>query len=511
MKYLKNYKMLNKRFGTLLFVCIVLLAAFFRLYQIDSLPPGLHPSEAQWLFLARVLLADPAGFLSQLSADMGGFILSIGTYAGSLAVADSIVSLRVVNSALGVFSVIGLYLWVKDLYGRRPALLSAFILAVSPWAVTFSRNIWPINLTIALFVWLCFFATRAYRIRHAVYYVMSAALLTLGCMSSRLFWLVPLLLAFIVAVALLQKRQISGKKALAVTGASTALLISVVLVGAVVLVGNPAQGIWAQLQQLMIDGYGNGIKGLVEGGGKTLSMFFLSGDQDYSRNLGGLPMLNMFFGLMLILGLMFLVIQRSRLASIFILSAFVLTLMPGAVSPYAPDAYRVALSLPIVSLIVGLGINYLLTRWYSMFPVNTTARSLGLSFVILLIFLSSLQAYRQYFVAWAQDPTTYSSYREDLLMVSRLQGTAGTFVVVNNEDKLLLRAYKTSSDVKFGTINDLQSLSVKNKPKTVILLVDYPRLDEYKKQLEAKYPGGEYSQIDSEFNDRVLLERYIVQ
>lgn len=49
------------------------------------------------------------------------------------------------QALLGVGAVLALYLYAAPLFGRRVALLAAFLFAVSPWAVTYSRFIWNPN------------------------------------------------------------------------------------------------------------------------------------------------------------------------------------------------------------------------------------------------------------------------------------------------------------------------------------------------------------------------------
>jgi len=55
-------------------------------------------------------------------------------------------SVRVPSAALGVLSVLVIYLFVKELFGdERLALISAFFLAISPWHIHFSRGGWEVN------------------------------------------------------------------------------------------------------------------------------------------------------------------------------------------------------------------------------------------------------------------------------------------------------------------------------------------------------------------------------
>ncbi len=506
MRNTKASQFFKKHFGTMLFFVTIAVAAFLRFYQLQELPPALHPSEAVWVFQARQLVSGPGAFLAQLSAASGAFLLSIGTFASSLVVHDSLVALRALNAALGVVAVIGLYWWAKDCFGRRPALLSALVFAVSPWAITLSRNILPLNVSIALFVWLCFFATRAYRKGSFGYGAVSIVILVLGMMSSRLFWLVPVTFVVPLAYVLLKPQADGRKKRYILLSVFAALVVIAGLGALIVAFGNPAQGMLSALSQNLAN-LQAGALFVLNGIGRTLAMFFVTGDDNYFVNLGGLPLLNTFFGLMLLLGAMVAIKYRARLVYTFVLISFAIMLVPAIVSPRAPDAYWAALALPLCCLLVGIGINYLLTRWYSMFPVNTTARSLGLSFVILLLVLSGYQAYRQYFVAWAQDPSTRLAYREDILEASRLLNQKDVVVVTSQQDQVALLAYRRSSEASVVNVSGLESLAVNNKPKVVVVL-NSDNAEKIKQRVTAKYPGGSFSTQQSSFDGRSLLYLY---
>ncbi len=496
---------LNKWLGTVLLVAIMVLAATFRLYQLSSLPPGIHPSEAGWAVVS-FKLAQNHSFGTLLGNSMTGFAAPVAAGAIVASVVKSFVALRYLNAVWGVLMVLGLYLWIKDGFGRRAALLASLVAAISPWAVTLSRNVWPINLALAALVWLCFFAQRAYKTGKWGYTLAAAGTMILGCFSARVFWVVPVLF-LLYAIILLAKGKLGKLKA-----QSSVVTVAFMLFAVVPLVvlgflgkGSPAAGL-VRTNLSHTEGSVGVVKVSLENAGKTALMFFTAGDEDYSRNLGGLPMFNTFAGLMLLLGVLLAVKYRHRFGYMFVVMGFGALLLPAiiGVGVSAPDAYRSALAMPFAFALAGLGTNYLLTRWYMMFPINTTARNLGLSFVLLLMLLSAYQGYRQYFIAWAQDPLTVRAYRDDLVSVAdyQKQQSGKVYVVATGEELAVVAAHNTSgvADGLGGSIEGLEQLPLSSKPRYVVI----PRGDKQasiKQRVAAKFPGGKFVAQNSTFDD----------
>lgn len=514
MKKKAAYLALNRRLGTILFVAILALAAFLRMHKLANLPPGISVDEAQWVLSA---LDVSRGSLRQLfeGGSNIGFAAYIGVSAVLLWLWESIVALRYLNAALGVVMVAGLYFWAKDSFGRRAALLSAFLAAVSPWAITLSRNALPINLALAALVWLCFLAQRAYKTGKWGYTVAAALTMVVGSFSARLFWLVPVVFAIAVVVLLLQKKLTTSRTRLLVSTAVVGLLVLVPMI-ILLLVGraNPVVG-------LVRSNVGDTTrvtavaKASLENAGKTGLMFFTSGDENYTHNLGGVPLLNAFTALMFLLGVLLAVARRSRMVYGFVVIGLTVLLLPSIVGlgVFTPDAYRAALAMPFVFMLAGIGTNHLLTRWYAMFPINTTARSLGLSFVVFLLVLTAYQGYRQYFVAWAQDPQTFVAYREDLVEAARYAKTnqSKTFIIARPEELAVVAASRmTRNAADFGgSIEQLENLPLANKPQAVIILgADSSELRALKRRVEAKFPKGSFGVSTSPFNEGQLFVWY---
>ncbi len=129
------------------FLLIILaIAAFFRLWQLSSIPPGLYPDvamngndaiETLNTYNFKVFYPDNNGreglFMWLIALSFSIFGISVW-------------SIKIVAAIIGILTVLGLYLLTKELFSksaenasRQIALLASFFLAISFWHVNFSR------------------------------------------------------------------------------------------------------------------------------------------------------------------------------------------------------------------------------------------------------------------------------------------------------------------------------------------------------------------------------------
>ena len=111
----------------LILLIILALASFFRLYELETIPPGLYPAEA----IGKIFYPENKG--------REGFFVNLIALSFSV-FGISIWSLKIVSAIIGILTVLGLYLLTKELFNNTTiALLSSFFLATSFWHINFSR------------------------------------------------------------------------------------------------------------------------------------------------------------------------------------------------------------------------------------------------------------------------------------------------------------------------------------------------------------------------------------
>ncbi len=184
-----------------LLICIVILAAALRFYQLGSVPTSVNADEAAIGYNAYSILktgkdeyGKPYPLLFQSFDDykLPLYIYLTVPSVGVFGLSD--ISVRLPSALLGTLTVVAVYMLVEGLFGgRRLALLASMLLAISPWHLQFSRSAYEANIAVFFAVFGIAYLLQGLR-RSALSIVgfLSLALSVWSYHSSRVF--VPLML-----------------------------------------------------------------------------------------------------------------------------------------------------------------------------------------------------------------------------------------------------------------------------------------------------------------------------
>lgn len=142
-------------------IIILLLAAVLRFWQLGAVPVSPDWDEAALGYNAYSILKtgrDEFGvFLPRVLRSFDDFKPPLYAYLAIPPVAAfglEVWAVRLPSAIFGVFAVLGTFLLVLQLArDRRLALLSAFLLAVSPWHIQFSRIAFEANIGLTITIW----------------------------------------------------------------------------------------------------------------------------------------------------------------------------------------------------------------------------------------------------------------------------------------------------------------------------------------------------------------------
>lgn len=159
---------MHRKFIVGALVFILLLATFLRFYNIDTIPHGLYIDEVSIGYNAYSILTkgvDEHGVASPLFfRAFGEYKMPVEIYLTSLSMAvfgKSEFAVRFPSALFGTLTVLLMYLLVRNVFhiqrtnqdnAESVSLLSAFLLAISPWHIQFSRGGFEANT--ALFFYL---------------------------------------------------------------------------------------------------------------------------------------------------------------------------------------------------------------------------------------------------------------------------------------------------------------------------------------------------------------------
>jgi 4-amino-4-deoxy-L-arabinose transferase-like glycosyltransferase len=511
---------INKYLPWILLSLIVLLAIFFRFYKLNSLPPGLFPDEAaNGLDVFRILQNHDYRIVYNTNGPREALFFYMQAIFVAL-IGNTTLALRIAPALMGVVSVIVIYFATKAWFNRRTALVTAFFFAVNPWIVTIQRDGFRASLVPLYLGLLMWFAAKAYKTSKTTYYVLAAISLGLGFYTYTSFYMIILAIALAFIYMLVYRRDWlkNNWKKLAISLAVVGVVVAP-LVFTNIKNGKSSTSRAADVSFLNKElNNGKPIQTLLSGTAKTLLQYNYAGDENNRHNFEGKPLLNMFVGLMFILGVVvcFFNLKKPRYAMVLIIFGSMLlgSILTASALPHALRSIGTAVP---VFMLAGVGVNYLLYTWYKTFPVNNLARTTGLTIVCILMALTLIQSYRQYFIAWAEDSKTYQAYNEGTSAIAKyiLANNSNDIknVVVINEYESMPIKYLTHDKAEYSILdnNQLRNIPIEGNIKENIFV---PNENDYNMQLEilrAKFPNGKVINIKSDFSGELLFSVFEVR
>jgi hypothetical protein len=503
--------------GTFIFAGILLLAVAFRFYQLNSLPPGLHPDEAaNGLDIFSILQNNDYRVIYNTNGPRESIFFFFQAIFVAL-LGNTILALRIAPAMFGVLAVVFVYLYTKDWFGRRTALLAAFLIAVNPWVNTVSRDGFRASMVPLVIAMVAFFAGRAYKTGKTWYFVLAAFFFALGFYTYSAFLMFSLVVVGgLFYLAIWRRDWIkSNAKNLAI---SMAVFVVAIAPLAITIIRNPADSTArAGGTSFLNKDLNNGqpAVALLSSAGKTLLQYNYQGDENSRHNLPGLPLLNSFVGIAFVLGLLVAFSRITRVKYAALLAMFFAMLLPAILTAEGlPHALRSIGTAASVFTLAAIGINYLLIQWYKTFPVNAPARNFGAAIFGLLLLLTGIIGWRQYFVAWAQDPLTYSAYSENMVQIGYyLNSSSGNqiFLIAGGYEAMPTQ-YLTNKKTEYKLLDakQLQDQPLLDGSRLFV----FPAVDnssELISVLTAKYPTGKLVPHYSGFNEKLLFYSFEVK
>jgi 4-amino-4-deoxy-L-arabinose transferase-like glycosyltransferase len=167
---LKCMKINKLRQGSWLLAAILLVALIIRLWSLGSIPPGLTPDEAALGYNAYSILKsgrDEYGkILPLIFKSFGDYKPGLYVYLNMPFVAAlglNEFSTRLPSALAGVISVWLIYLICRKLFeDPKIGYCAAFIAAVNPWLIYFSRAAWEANVSLTLTLTGIYFFLRSF-------------------------------------------------------------------------------------------------------------------------------------------------------------------------------------------------------------------------------------------------------------------------------------------------------------------------------------------------------------
>jgi len=450
----------------IIFLLVILaIAAFFRLWQLDSIPPGLYPDVA--INGNEAINSLKTGNFKVFYPENNGREgLMMWLVALSFSIFGvSIWSIKIVAAIIGILTVLGVYLLTKELFlkssekgSRYIALLSSFFLAVSFWHTNFSRIGFRAILLPFILVFAFYFLFRGFREKKlqpthrppslqlgpVSYLVISGLFFGLGFYTYISYRFIILLLPLVlITFWFAYKRQNLQKQFILHTSYLLLLIFIVALPIAIYFLQNP-QDFVGRATPISIFATENPIKEFGKSLILHLGMFNFYGDPNWRHNFAGSPMLLWPIGILFLIGLFYsiknctksIILLNTRLLEFLpfwlLISWWLIMLLPGILTYEGiPHALRTIGVIPVVYIFAGLG------GWeiYQWFNKNVKDKKLLIATSIIFLLMVGFLQFDKYFIKWAARPEVEGAFSKDYVEIGNylnsLPPETPKYVIVN--------------------------------------------------------------------------------
>jgi 4-amino-4-deoxy-L-arabinose transferase-like glycosyltransferase len=507
-KFINYYK---ENWESLFLILILALAFFLRFYKLSFIPPGLYPDIAVNGTDAISSIKNhiwPVFYVT----NNGREALFINLIAVSFRIFGvSVLSIRIISALFGGFTVLGLYLLVKELFNKKIALFSSFFLAVSFWHINFSRMGFRAIVLPFVLVFAFYFLFRGFRTKKFLNFIIGGLFFGLGLHTYISFRLAPLILIIWVLLRIFLDKNFWHKY-------WSKLLIFVIasIVSAFPLLYyfflNPAD-FMGRASDVSVFGQPHAIQLLIINTLKSLGMFNIYGDSNWRHNLSGTPMFTIILGLLFLGGLIFIIqrlfrdfknrSQNKFFEYLFLILWFIIMLLPTILSSEGiPHALRALGVIPVTIIFAGL----FTARLFNLKFWNRYKRYIKIIVMIILLVIVGGLEINRYFCVWARDSNTYSAFNQNLVNIGDYlnnlpQGTV-KYIVVNENGVLVDGLPIQSQTIKFVTYgksypsyilpSDLKRINSYPRNSVIVFIKDDQKLFDYMQ----KHFNGKIEKID---------------
>ncbi len=495
----------------LILIGILIIASFFRLWQLGTIPPGLYPDEA---INANQAALEPGKIFYPENNGREGLYINLLSLSFNL-FGVSIFSARLVSALIGILTVLGIYLLCKQLFAKARVipLLAAFFLAVCFWHVNFSRILFRAILVPFFLIYGFYFLFKGFRnaLSHRnskgykkwLNFVLAGIFMGFGFHTYIAFRLsVLILFPVLLAWFFLYRQENKTKKFLQFAACSLFVTFLVGLPIAFYFLQNPAD-FFGRSAGVSVFSQDQWLFRFAESFVTHLGMFNFMGDGNWRHNIAGQPILFWPVGVLFIIGLIysFWEIKQSIkakdwqlvLSQSFLLLWLGVMLLPGVLTYEGiPHSLRVIGAIPPVFILSALG-GYLVFRQIRQ-RVRIEPEPLTLAFVGMCLFalIASfvLAQYSLYFELWGLNKETAGAFGRNLIQAGNYLNSlplgVKKYVVVGGTDVLVngipmpaqtimfietLKYGRPNSTYILPSITDL--LKIESQGPAVIVLLRY--------------------------------------
>jgi 4-amino-4-deoxy-L-arabinose transferase-like glycosyltransferase len=403
-----------------LMIVVLLIAALFRFFAIDSAPPGWRDDELiEFGMDQRIVQGWRPLFISEAEGHEPVYHY---LHAGTIVLfGENIIGYKWLPFAFGLLTIALTFALARRMFDARVGLLAAALMAVSFWPIMYSRlgirHIgllpWMLGAFYLLYPSLTAKSAEGAEKRKIKYLrVLGGGIcLAAGLMTYFAGRAVPIILIGFLIYLLLFNRSILRRVWLPI-GAAIAIGGLIALPMFIQIAQTPGSEKRTEVVggPLIELSKGN-LKPAIETTLGTLGMFTFAGDPESLYNVSGRPVFDWITGIFFYLGVLLSLMRLKRVENGFALAWLVIGLAPAFVSLPAGSFSHTIAALPVVFVFIGVGVceatSFVAKLIARMRECETArislSRYLAIALSVVLVGMGSWLTIRDYFGTWAHD------------------------------------------------------------------------------------------------------------
>jgi len=427
-----------------IFLFILAVAVFFRVYMSDEVPAGCFRDEGQNGNEAINILngVEMDGtklpvYIERWTQNAAMYMYFVAAFFKLFGI--GVMQVRAVSIVFGVLCIPAFYFLLRYLMGVRPAIIGASIMAVLRWHVNFSR-IGFLGIVTVFFVILCiYFTYRVYIKRKPFDFIMLGALTSLSLYTYLAARLIPVGLAIFFIYVFIREPKFLKKNYKSIALALAAFLI-VISPLALYAVKNPQNFMSRSstvsiFNQEMLHEVGGRyvekdgkpkfwMKLYMENFSNTMLMFNYEGDGNPRHNYGAVPMLDFVTGIFAFLGFFYVLFNAAKPRYFLLMALFAAFLQTGLLSTESPQAYRTIVEIPVVIIFAVLAASKILDWAKEQYGGNflSTLTMIG---IVVLCYVG-YDNFNQYFDNFRKNPGSWAEFSTDEYTMGRYVNKLGS-------------------------------------------------------------------------------------
>jgi len=408
---------------SLLIIGITLVAIFFRLYRIDSLPPGDGYDPAFYGVDALAILQGERPIF--LPTNFGREVLFSYLVAACFLVwGIGPLAIHVASAIVGILTVPAVFFAADEMFSAEEGVLAEFggalaalTVAVSYWHLNWSRYGVRAILVPLFGATTFFFLWRGLRRKSRWAFAGCGLFLGLSMYTYQAARLFPLLVLLGFAYVIWAQRSLPSSAVMNLLLVFAIAFIVFAPLGHYFLThpGSFSERIQHTLVVDTSQQMSSNVRLLADKLQRVLLMFSFQGDDWSTVNLPGRPALNPFLSAAFTLGIGVSLLRIKKPPYLFLLTWLGVMIVPAILAEQAAMSKRAIGAIPAVAVLVAVGClvpcELLLrsaARRSARWAKGLTA---GLATVIGVGFIfSGVSTYRDYFLVWGQDPDLFTHF-----------------------------------------------------------------------------------------------------